>query len=237
MCYNATTSLITFSISFFCVIYLVSYGIKNKNNSDIFAGIVSILIGNMQLVEYFLWKNQTCDKINHFFSLFIIVTLVSQGIVGSFFYILLFGSHYTKSFLSMIVFTGILYLLFTVYQIDWLNKRVLCSKPSETSCRLVWAPYQLLAHNKDNGKWLLFIHLLFYFFFFLFCSGLYYGNVQSSFYKYKYPVRCSILPVSFIIAHFYSLMNTNNTIDSWDIFGSTWCFMAVAFGIVSVLHI
>ena len=234
MCYNATTSLITFSISFFCFVYLVSYGIKNKNNSDVFAGIVSVLIGNMQLVEYFLWKNQKCDKINHFFSLLIIVTLVLQVIVGSFFYILLFGSQYTKSFLSTIVFIGILYLLFTVYQIDWLNKRGLCSKPSETSCRLVWAPYQVLAHHKNEGQLLLFIHLFFYFFLFLFSSG-YYGSGFNT--KYYYPVRYSILPVSLIIAIFYSLMNTNKTIDTWDIFGSTWCFMAVAFGMVSILHI
>jgi hypothetical protein len=35
----------------------------------------------------------------------------------------------------------------------------------------------------------------------------------------------------------YSATKIGSMTDSADIFGSTWCFMAVAFGVVSLLHI
>jgi hypothetical protein len=46
-------------------------------------------------------------------------------------------------------------------------------------------------------------------------------------------IQYLILPVSFIIASMYSWWS-NGIVNSVDIFGSTWCFMAVGFGIVSV---
>ena len=234
MCYNATTSLVTFSISLFCFISLVYYGIKYKNNDDIFAGIFTILIGNMQLVEYFLWKNQSCNDKNHFWSLLIIVTLFLQGIIGSISHIWIFNSkfNYSSQFMSFLFFTGLLYTLFTLYQLNWLNQYKLCSKPSETSCRLVWAPHSLMAHD-NYGRILFGIQLFFYFFLLLFLFGLFGGT----FLKTKYPVRYSILPVSFVIALLYSATKIGSMTDSADIFGSTWCFMAVAFGVVSLLHI
>jgi hypothetical protein len=236
MCYNATTSLITFSISLFCFFSLVYYGLKYKNNDDIFAGIVTILIGNMQLVEYFLWKNQSCNDKNHFWSLLIVVTLFLQGIIGPVSRIWIFDSvsKYTSQFMTLIFFVGLLYTLFTVYQLNWLNQYKLCSKPSETSCRLVWAPYSLMSHD-NYGQILFGIHLFFYFFLFLFSYGVFDGASSKSF--QKYPVRYSILPVSFVIALLYSHTKTGSIIDSTDTFSSTWCFMAVAFGIVSLLHI
>ena len=167
MCFNATTSLVTFSISLFCFLSLVYYGIKYNNNYDILAGIVTLLIGNMQLVEYFLWNNQNCEANgkNQFFSLLIIVTLFLQGIVGSISRVWLFGStsKYTSSFLSFVFFIGVLYTIFTLYQLHWLNQHKLCSKPSETSCRLVWAPHSLMAHD-IYGLVLFVINVMFYFF-------------------------------------------------------------------------
>jgi len=238
MCFNATTSLVTFSISLFCFLSLVYYGIKYNNNYDIFAGIVTLLIGNMQLIEYFLWKNQNCEANgkNQFFSLLIIVTLFLQGIIGSISRVWLFGStsKYTSSFLSFVFFIGVLYTLFTLYQLNWLNQHKLCSKPSETSCRLVWAPYSLMTHD-IYGLVLFVIHLLFYFFLGFFLFGLFDGGYSTG--MKKYPLRYSILPVSFFIALLYSYVQTENIIDSADIFGSTWCFMAVAFGVVSLLHV
>lgn len=236
MCFNATTSLVAFSISLFCFLSLVYYGVKYKNKDDIFAGIVTLLIGNMQLVEYFLWNNQNCEANgkNQFFSLLIVVTLFLQGIVGCISHVWLFASKYTLSFLSFLFFIGALYTLFTLYQLHWLNQHKLCSKPSETSCRLVWAPYSLMSHD-NYGQVLFVIHLLFYFFFFFFCYGIF-GDIYSTSMN-NYPLRYTILPVSIIFTFLYSYTKTGSIIDSADIFGSTWCFMAVAFGVVSLLHI
>ena len=65
MCFNATTSLITFTISLMSSIYLLYNGIYKNNKNDILFGILVILIGLMQLIEYFLWNNQKCNKKNH----------------------------------------------------------------------------------------------------------------------------------------------------------------------------
>jgi len=86
MCFNATTSLITFTISLMSSMYLVYNGIHENNKNDILFGILVILIGLMQLIEYFLWNNQKCNKINHVFSLLIIVVLYLQGIITSLLY-------------------------------------------------------------------------------------------------------------------------------------------------------
>jgi len=232
MCYNSTTSLITFSISLFCSLSLVYYGFKYKNNYDIFAGIITILIGNMQLVEYFLWNNQNCGNNNHFWSLLIIVTLFLQVTIGSISYLWLFSSK-EKNIILLLCF---LFGTFTAYQLNWLNQYELCSKPSETSCRLVWSPYSLMAHN-NYGQILLCIHLFFYFLLGSFSFG-FFDNTEKKKTFQMYPVRYSILPFTFAIAILYSLVKEgNHIVDSADIFGSTWCFMAVAFGVVSLLHI
>ena len=92
MCYNQTTSMVTFSISVICFTYLLYYGLKTDNNYDIFAAIVTILIGFMQLIEFFLWRSQDCSKTNHFLSLLIIVLLYSQCIIGPLSSMFLFSS-------------------------------------------------------------------------------------------------------------------------------------------------
>ena len=78
MCFDANTSLATFSISFLSAAYLY-----NKNNKlDKFLAVVTILIGLMQLLEFFIWRNQQCSQINHMLSLLIIVLLTIQPILG-----------------------------------------------------------------------------------------------------------------------------------------------------------
>ena len=74
MCYSETTSAITFTISFICFIYLIT----RKNSFDIYSGWLTIFIGLMQLVEFFLWRNQECNEINRMFSLCIIIVLYLQ---------------------------------------------------------------------------------------------------------------------------------------------------------------
>ena len=61
MCFNATTSAITFSIAIISSIYLYYRGYKINDKSAKFYSFLGILIGLMQLIEYFLWENQTID--------------------------------------------------------------------------------------------------------------------------------------------------------------------------------
>ena len=237
MCFNQTTSLITFSISLVCFVYLMYYGIMNKNKYDILAAVWTILIGSMQLIEYFLWGSQSCSKndSNHFFSLLIIFVLFLQVTVGSIVFMYLFADR-TQQWLSNIILWNIgLYTAFTIYVLNWLNQRSLCSKPMDGSCRLVWAPFQTMV-NDIYGRILILIFLSFYFF-----LGMYsFGGFKMIFGKspdgvFKYPLRYSLLSFTLMISLLYVFITNGKNLA--DTFGSTWCFLAVAFGIVSCLHV
>ena len=234
MCFNSTTSLVTFSISIICFLYLLYNGIQNKNNYDIYAGVLTLLIGLMQLIEYFLWKNQNCSYTNHISSLFIIVVLFLQVVVGSILFIYLFNG--SSALLNNIVlYVCIIYTFFTVYLLSWLNEKKLCSKPTKNSCRLAWAPYEALISNV-YGRLLFIVHLMFYFFLGFFSLGyfeMFYGKIFEGF--IEYPIRYTIIPFTFIIATIYLFItNGKNFVD---VFGSFWCFLSIIFGVISCLHI
>jgi len=240
MCFNATTSLITFTISLMSSIYLLYNGIYKNNKNDILFGILVILIGLMQLIEYFLWNNQKCNKKNHMFSLSIIVVLYLQGIITSLAYYKLYpNNRFFKSYITIPFY--ILYTIFTGYLLYWLNSKKLCSKPSNKSCRLKWGPYTALSKN-----YLLFItHLFFYNTIgtSIFLEFLLMNNKDIC----KYLCRFLFLPITASLALLYVifveinnkfiLINPLKILDYADVFGSLWCFIAVFLGIVGVLHI
>jgi hypothetical protein len=235
MCFNATTSLITFCISLFCFFYLLYFGLKTNNKSDIFLSILTILIGLMQFIEYFLWNNQSCNNTNHIFSLLIIVVLYLQGIIMNIVFFILYPAKHLFSY-QFVFIIGLLYTFFTAYILYYLNSKKLCSKPSFNTCRLTWAPYSELSKIPI----LIITHLFFYFLmpFFIFYNNL--NNNQSQ----KYPIRLLFLPITFFLAIiFVILTEINNKFDIFhyinyaDVFGSIWCFMAVFIGIIGILHI
>lgn len=126
---------------------------------------------------------------------------------------------------------------------QYLNKFKLCSKPSETSCRLKWAPYSVLAtHNIP----MLIIHLAFYAFAGIIIGAETINSNMADIMKYK--VRYSVLPIMFTASILYILYkeishaqqflkNPFIFLDYIDVFGSIFCFSAVILGIVSVMHI
>ena len=119
-------------------------------------------MGFIQLIEYILWDNQDCNKNNHYASLAIIVVLFLQGIILNIAYFVLFPDkkYPYKIKQNVIIFFGLLYTLFIVYSIKWLNKTQLCSQPSSKSGRLIWAPFKELKKNKI-------LSMIFSFFYFL----------------------------------------------------------------------
>lgn len=237
MCFNQTTSLITFSVSLVCFIYLMYYGISNKNKYDILAAVFTILIGSMQLIEYFLWVSQNCSKNdwNHFFSLLIIFVLFLQGTVGSIVSMYLFADKSQQSLSNIILLVIGIYSAFTVYLLNWLNERNLCSKPMDGSCRLVWAPFQTMV-NDFYGRFFILIFLSFYFFLGSYAFGGFQWILGKQFDGYlKYPLRYSLLSFTFMISLLYVFITNGKNLA--DTFGSTWCFLAVAFGVISCLHI
>ena len=151
MCFNENTSLTTFTISLVCFCYLLNRGFKTNNKNDIFLSILTILVGFMQLIEFFLWRNQTCNKINHYFSLAIILLLFMQVTIINICYLKLYpdASLFSKKIIHVIIF---IYLIVTIYTLYHLNTYNLCSKPSIYSCRLVWDSFIKL---NQNNKYIL----------------------------------------------------------------------------------
>ena len=238
MCYNATTSATAFTISVLCSIYLIYSGNKTHNNQDIFAGIVTFMIGLMQLLEYVLWKNQDCNWINKYASMFIPVVLYLQIIV---FHIAnkylnnATSSAYDKVYIIM----NILFAIYVICLLVWLSDQKLCSKPSTNSCRLVWAPFEKLLNYKYgsyNVGWiLLLLGFLFYIQFGIPLNRLFYSQRSLSVHKYNYPIRNIFPYITIIAALVYTIFTDGKRMS--DTFGSMWCFLCVSYGIVSIMHI
>jgi hypothetical protein len=253
MCFNAKTSLITFAISLICFCYLLYRGLQTKNNNDIFLSIVTILIGSMQLIEFFLWSNQSCNNINHYFSLLIIFLLFLQGVIANLFYMQLYpgNSFLSKDFVKTILF---MYLILIIYVLYCLNSYNLCSKPSSKSCRLIWDSFVKLNYPENRFLYILFMSFYAFMFLIVFVNSTYSKNTLLT----KYPLRYSFLFITFVIAQIYVfftssfykeiynfLQNGNFSdlfkkiliLSSNDVFGSVWCFLCVFVGIVGILKI
>jgi len=251
MCFNSTTSLVAFSISVACSAYLYYNGTVHNNKSDLFFSAVVFLIGCMQLIEYFLWENQNCtnngnsnnsNNSNHIFSLIIMVLLTLQGIVSCIVYYCLYpNNRYFNN--TFVMFYLVIYSVFFVYMMNYLKNFKLCSAPSSKSCRLKWAPYDVMAKNNIP---MLIIHLVLYS-----AAGIILGvetlnNNVSDIFKYK--TRYAVLPIVFILSILYVIFKEINLsiklfnnplffLDYADVFGSVFCFSAVLLGIISVLHV
>ena len=144
MCINKETSIGSFTLCFVLSSFMLFRGIKNKNKTDIITGSLFISVSFIQLLEYFIWKNQECNNINSVFSILIIVLLLCQIIV---FYISVLSQYKIKDitihsamFLAIIVFIYSIIILIK-------NKEKLCSKPSKNSCRLEWDSMKYLYKN------------------------------------------------------------------------------------------
>ena len=233
MCFNASTSMITFAVSLSSCIYL--YNMEKNNKSNKFCAIVIFLIGLMQLLEFFLWKNQSCNFKNHIFSLLILVLITLQPIVGINYYNYLFKPILFNT--SFVIGYSILYAVFSLYLLNKLNTFKLCSRPTQKSCRLNWDVF-----NKLSVKFPRYIKVLFFLFYFgpPVLMGL---DVISSDNKsiLKYPIRYAFLPVTFLVTLIYICIKKNidpvDYLEYTDIWGSMWCFMAVFLGIIGILKI
>lgn len=235
MCFNATTSLLTFSLTLVTSLYLYYTGYKNNDKSDTMTSLLVILIGLMQLIEYFLWKNQNCNFINHFFSLLIMVVLFLQPVLMIIYW---YYVNSIKKMDSYPLYYIAFFSLVTLYTLYWLNKTKLCSKPTNNSCRLVWSPFTQL-YSKNIVLFFLWLTL-----YFIGCIIVFTKMSKNFDDILKYKFRYLFLPFTFMVAGLYTIITLGlNSVNPFyylsysDIFGSTWCFMAVFLGIIGVLHI
>ena len=139
MCFNKETSLIAFGIGFSFSIYLIHYGLKNKDTFKLCIGILSSFIVIIQLFEYFIWANLHNKQINGLFSYLSQVETDLQPLI---FASLLYYFYKPTFPLYFIILLGIRAVLTLLRYIPWtLDKYSIVG----TSGRLIWPAYPI--HN------------------------------------------------------------------------------------------
>ena len=228
MCFNSTTSLVTFIISITLSTLLLSLGIIKNQKIKILYGVVGYLIGLMQLVEYFLWKNQKCNKlVNHYFTLFIPFILFLQPIITSLLYLFLFKP-IINIYIVILLLILICYTIYEIYLLNYLNKNyVLCSVPSKKTFRLIWDTDIVFQYTTFKNKLL---GILFYLFYYGIIFLLFFINIKKNNKNYYYLI---FLIITWIIAYFYNFITKGKS--KTDVFGSVWCFLAVFFPAICLI--
>lgn len=128
MCFNARVSIITYIIGMYGT-YLL-YNKKNTNNENYnkIAALFFLCVIQMQLVEYILWNNQTCNDINkNITKIGIIINHLEPIILYLGF--LLYQKDYLTPFINNYM---IIYIIITIiYTISIFNSK--CSLVTEIS--------------------------------------------------------------------------------------------------------
>jgi hypothetical protein len=127
MCYSTTTSLLTFAVMAISTIYLIYRNYPN----DRWVAIVFISAGIMQLLEYFMWKDQSCGMTNHLATIFAFIVLLIQPIA------VLIGAYYFGDLIidknKLVPIIWIYGIIIGIFGINWINygmKNRLCSRPN-----------------------------------------------------------------------------------------------------------
>jgi len=227
MCFNSTTSLVTFIISITFSTLLLSLGIIKNQKTKILNSVISYLIGLMQLIEYFLWKNQKCySLVNHYFTLSIPFILFLQPVVTSLFALFLFKP-IINIYIVILFILIICYTIYEIYLLNYLNKNyILCSVPSKKNCRLMWDMDRIFIYTTLKNKLL---GTLFY----LFYSAIIFLLIFIYIKKNNNNYGLIFLFITWIIAHFYNFI-TKGKSKSY-VFGSVWCFLAVFFPAICLI--
>lgn len=195
---STTTSLIAFIIGLLSSIYLLTNSSNNKN--DVIFGIITLTFSIIQLLDIVLRNNTECNITNHIFSLLVILVLYVQGVLSCMAY---FKLNPENNFFNKDTMNSyyMLYSVFTVYLLYWLNTSKSCSSLSEKTNILNFGAYSKL---KDNYI-LLLTHL-----FFVGLAGL---VLITETYTKNYEVilenkfKFSFLPIVGIVTIIYVMIN------------------------------
>ncbi len=136
MCWNKEVSLVTFIIALCGVYYLWQRNLKNDRWIAVFAGTISMI----QLAEYFMWSNPTCNSINKYasaFALFILAAEPLSNMVGG----LWFSESANREMLTVLLASYIIFLmyLFQVYH-NSKDKKLCGTSPcnEKSGCNMKW---------------------------------------------------------------------------------------------------
>jgi hypothetical protein len=186
------------------------YLIYRNYSNDRWVAIVFISTGLMQLLEYFMWKDQSCGVMNHLATILALLLLLIQPIA------VLLGAYYfgdlifDKNKLAPIIWIyGIIIGIFGINWINYASKKRLCSRPN--GIHLDW----------DFSKWInIPVMKIFW--------VLYYLVVILFFMSHRWYLG-AIVGLLLIGTLLFSVFYVKNT--SWK---SWWCFVV---NIIPIIYI
>ena len=143
MCYSAESSLTAFIIGTAAGSYLL---FKSKDRTNKFIGLFLIIVNLMQLLEYFMWIDQKCKKLNEIASKLVNLVLTLQLISLTYGAYIFKISYLPNNILIIISVLLILKLCEQLYQNFFNNNYSWCTRPNEDNS-LQWAN-----HNKSKNK-------------------------------------------------------------------------------------
>ena len=132
MCFSKTSSLVSYISGTLLSLILFNYG----DNIDKHIALFSIVFIQMQLAEYFMWKDQKCGIINHNASIFGHIVLLLQPISVILFGIMLSTFKYSNKHLYIFLIIITLPLFHKIYLYAKNNKK-LCSLKQQSG-HLEW---------------------------------------------------------------------------------------------------
>jgi hypothetical protein len=134
----------------------------------------------------------------------------------------LFGIKKNKSIFFIMWISVFLFTCIMIYDLQIFRQLCLCSLPAcPSGCRLRWAILNLRTTPMT-------LFWIFYFILFLLCDlvDFNHGLVR------RYPIRYLLFPVTIILAILYTV-----TVSSKNVFGSTWCFLALLYGPLALFRL
>ena len=217
MCYNKETSLYAYIIGIVSSLVLFFYGDKYDKHIAFF---VFIFI-QIQLAEFFMWKDQECKKINHSATIFSHIILLLQPIsviLGG----LIFQTFSLPNFIVYIALFITLIPLIKAIITNIKNKRTLCSREVNKTGHLEWD-----LTSGDFDKWPSSNKAMYYTFLilFMFIPWLFLKN------RIKGVLSFAIIFLSFLFSKI-DTKDINLKFEQWE---SKWCFIAVIYPIIFLI--
>jgi hypothetical protein len=205
MCYNKESSITSYIVSSILSLFLFFNGDKYDKTIAIFC----LTFVQMQLVEYFMWIDQDCGKINHYATILGQIVLILQPLS-----IVICGLIYNtfslpKLYLYILLIISLIPLI-AVIIMNIKNNKQLCSK-EQGSGHLEWNFV-----NVNTAIWKIY-HSIQYFSIMLF-SWLFFKNQKKG-----------ILMFTLMLT---SLLYSGFKFKEWE---SMWCFVATITPLVFLL--
>lgn len=203
MCYSAKDSIIAYIIGCISNIYLF---INSKNTDEKIISLFLLFVSQMQLFDFFFWKNKSCNEINKIVTKISIIFNHLQPII---LYLLLKIFNYnTHIICDIIIYIFAIIIIFYTVR-NWPKKD--CTEKDDVCCSLPLSKINnetIISWNWNNQKYTEIVYIVF-------LISLVISSLQLKTYHTMFAI---VNILTFLIS--FKIPNLNRSV------GRLWCFIA-----------